>query len=409
MSTPPPAPPGGDTIVIGAGIVGLASAVEIQRRRPDRRVVVLDKEDGPARHQTGRNSGVVHSGIYYPPGSAKATLVARGRRLLREFCDRHGVSYDRCGKVIVATSIGQLGALADLERRGAAQGLAVRRIGPAVLHALEPHVAGLAALHVPDAAITDYRSVAAALVGELERRGGRLLTGAEVRAIGSGPSAPRSAVFRVTTTAGEIDGDRLVNCAGLHSDRIARLAGATTDVTILPFRGEYHELTPATRHLVHHLVYPVPDPRWPFLGVHMTRMLDGSIHVGPNAVLAGGRESYRRGVHPGDAAEMLRSPALVHLARSYWRTGAIEFARSRSSRWLLRDVQRLLPEVGAGDLVGSSAGIRAQAVDRSGRLLDDFAFADSPGAVHVLNAPSPAATASLAIAEVVADRLLGQP
>ena len=386
-----------EVAVIGAGIVGLASAVEVQRRS-GRRVLVVDKEDGVARHQTGRNSGVVHSGIYYAPGSAKSTLVARGRGLLAELCRRHGVPFDRCGKVIVATSASELGALGELERRGTAQGLGVRRIGPSELHELEPHVAGLTALHVPEAAITDYRGVSLALVDELVAGGGQLLTGALVTAIGrDGPA------FRLSTHAGEVAAPRLVNCAGLHSDRIARLAGADTDVSILPFRGEYHELTPSARHLVRNLVYPVPDPRWPFLGVHMTRMVDGSIHVGPNAVLAGGRESYRRGVDRRDAIEMAQSPALRQLARSYWRTGAAELARSRSKNLLLRDVRRLLPEVTAADLVPSSTGIRAQAVDGSGRLL---AVATSPGAVHVLNAPSPAATASLAIAEVVASRLL---
>ncbi len=396
-------------VVVGAGIVGLASAVELQRRRPDLDVVVLDKEDGPARHQSGHNSGVVHSGIYYAPGSAKATLVARGRRLLEAHCELHALPFERCGKVIVATRVAELPALDELERRGHAHGLAVRRIGPAALHTIEPHVSGLAALHVPEAAITDYARVAASLADDLVDRGGSLMTGAQVRSI----ERPSRGGFRLTTTAGDIDATLLVNCAGLHSDRVARMAGATggadpdSEVSILPFRGEYHELVPEARRLVRNLVYPVPDPRWPFLGVHMTRMVDGSVHVGPNAVLAGGRESYRRGIHRGDALELLRSPALRGLARAYWRTGAEELVRSRSPRLLLRDVRRLLPEVGPDDLVVSSSGIRAQAVDRSGRLLDDFAFADAPGAVHVLNAPSPAATASLAIAEVVAERLLG--
>ena len=397
-------------VVVGAGIVGLASAVELQRRRPDLDVVVVDKEDGPARHQSGHNSGVVHSGVYYAPGSAKASLVARGRRLLEAHCTARSLPFERCGKVIVATSAGELPALGELERRGRAHGLDVRRIGPRDLHTIEPHVAGLAALHVPEAAITDYAQVAASLADDLVDRGGSLVTGAEVHSI----DRPRRGGFRLTTSAGDVTATLLVNCAGLHSDRVARMSGALrgsdpgTDVSILPFRGEYHELVPSARHLVRNLVYPVPDPRWPFLGVHMTRMVDGSIHVGPNAVLAGGRESYRRGVHRGDALELLRSPALRGLARAYWRTGAEELLRSRSPRLLLRDVRRLLPEVDADDLVVSSSGIRAQAVDRTGRLLDDFAFADSPGAVHVLNAPSPAATASLAIAEVVAERLLGE-
>ena len=399
--------PDADVVVVGAGIVGLAVAVELQRRRHGAAVVVLDKEDGPARHQTGRNSGVVHSGLYYSPGSAKARLVADGRRRLERYCSERGLTFDRCGKVVVATSVAQVGALAELERRGAANGVAVERIGTRRLHELEPHVRGDAALFVPGTAITDYAAVARSLAADLVQRGGELRTG--------------EAVDRVTLVDGgravELGlGERsgrarwMVNCAGLHSDRLARLAGAVGaagDVSIVPFRGEYHELAPGALGLVRHLVYPVPDPRWPFLGVHMTRMVDGSVHVGPNAVLALGREAYRGGVDAADLRGMVAEPGLWRLGARYWRTGAEELARSRSERLLLRDVQRLLPEVGPGDLVRAGAGIRAQALTADGTLLDDFAFARSPRGVHVVNAPSPAATASLAIAGVVADQLDG--
>jgi L-2-hydroxyglutarate oxidase LhgO len=393
-----------DVAVVGAGIVGLAAAVAVQRRHPGMSVVVLDKEPAPARHQTGRNSGVVHSGLYYAPGSAKARLVADGRARLERFCATHDLPYDRCGKVVVATSIDQVSALAELERRGRANGVRTERVGPRGLHEREPHVRGDAALFVPDTAITDYGAVARALAAELVDGGGELRCGVRVDRVEPVPGG--------VLLGGDGDGALrtrwFLNCAGLHSDRIARLAGArgpAGTVTIVPFRGEYHELAPAARHLVRNLVYPVPDPRWPFLGVHMTRMVDGSVHVGPNAVLALGREAYRGGVDLHDAAALAADRGLWRLARRYWRTGAEELLRSRAQRLLLADVRRLLPEVAAHDLVRSGAGIRAQALAADGTLLDDFAFARSPRGVHVVNAPSPAATASLAIAEVVADEL----
>lgn len=392
-----------DVTVVGAGIVGLATAVEVQRRQPGATVVVLDKEAGPAQHQTGRNSGVVHSGIYYTPGSAKARLVAEGRRRLERFCAERSLRYERCGKVVVATSAQEVAALAVLERRATDNGVATERVGPARLHELEPHVRGDAALFVPSTAITDYAAVAVALADELVAGGGEVRTRWRVdcvRAVeggvelGAGDRALRTRWF--------------VNCAGLHSDRVARLAGAVGPagrVSIVPFRGEYHELAPSARHLVRNLVYPVPDPRWPFLGVHMTRMLDGSVHVGPNAVLALGREAYRGGVTARDASALAGDRGLWRLAGRYWRTGAAELVRSRVRRLLLADVRRLLPEVGDADLIRGGAGIRAQALGADGTLLDDFAFARSHRGVHVVNAPSPAATAAMAIAEVVADEL----
>jgi L-2-hydroxyglutarate oxidase len=389
-----------DVVVVGAGIVGLTAARAVQRRRGGQ-VLVLDKADHPAAHQTGRNSGVVHSGLYYRPGSAKATLVADGRARLERYCHERSLPYDRCGKVVVATSADELPALGELARRGAANGVAVERIGPAQLHHVEPHVRGLAALSVPSTAITDYRAVASSIADDLVADGGALHTGVEVRSIDPLPGGG----VALGHTTGRVRARWLLNCAGLHSDRVATMAGADTGVSIVPFRGEYHQLSPSARHLVRHLVYPVPDPRWPFLGVHMTRMVDGSVHVGPNAVLALGREAYEGGVDGRDVLALARDPGLRRLAARYWRTGAAELLRSRSERLLLGDVRRLLPEATSTDLRPAGAGIRAQALGRDGTLLDDFAFATSPHGVHVLNAPSPAATASFAIAEVIADRL----
>jgi len=402
-----PAPDGADAdiVVIGAGIIGLATAVAVQRRRPGAHVVVLDKEDRPAEHQTSHNSGVVHSGLYYRPGSAKARLVEKGRVELERYCAERFLPYERCGKVVVATTTAEVAALGQLERRGNLNGVEVRRMGLRQLHEREPHVRGVAALFVPATAITDYGAVAGALVDDVRSAGGEVRTGVRVDRIdvrsgggvvlrADGPERIRARWF--------------VNCAGLHSDRLATGAGATGDrgrVSIVPFRGEYHELGPAALHLVRHLVYPVADPRWPFLGVHMTRMVDGSVHVGPNAVLALGREAYRGGVVWRDLAALAGDPGLWRLGARFWRTGAEELVRSKSARLMLRDVQRLLPDVGATDLVPSGAGIRAQALTGDGQLVDDFAFARSPRGVHVINAPSPAATASLAIGELVAREL----
>jgi (S)-2-hydroxyglutarate dehydrogenase len=393
-----------DVTVIGAGIIGLATARALQRRL-GAEVVVVDKELAPGLHQTGRNSGVVHSGLYYAPGSAKAVLVAEGRRMLEERCRQWGVPLERCGKVVVATRVAQLASLDELERRGRCNGVEVARLTPGRLASVEPHVSGLAALHVPQAAITDFGAVARSLADEVQGHGATMRYGSEVTTVRQRPSDGTG--LEVGTDGGTFTTRWLVNCAGLHSDRVARLAGADTGIRIVPFRGEYHELTASARALVRNLVYPVPDPRWPFLGVHLTRMIDGSVHVGPNAVLALGREAYERQVDRRDLAELVAVPGLHRLAGRYWRIGLEELVRSRSRRLLLAEVRRLVPALGTEDLVPSPAGIRAQAVAADGTLLDDFVFATSPRAVHVLNAPSPAATASLAIAEVVTDRLVG--
>lgn len=389
-----------DVVVVGAGIVGLAAARSVQRLPGSPAVAVLDKEPAPARHQTGRNSGVVHSGIYYAPGSLKARLVADGRRRLEAHCREWGITYDTCGKLVVATRTAELPRLEALARRSRANGVPLRHLASADIASVEPHARGLAGLHVESAAVVDYGAVARSLAAEVVDDGGEVLLGREVRAVRHHVDA-----VEVDTPAGPVRGRWLVTCAGLHGDRVARMAGAATDVRIVPFRGEYHELAPAARGLVRSLVYPVPDPRWPFLGVHLTRMVDGSVHVGPNAVLALGREAYSGGVDARDARELLTDPGLRRLARRYWATGAAEVVRSRSRRRLLADVRRLVPAIGLEDLVPAPSGIRAQAMTPTGELLDDFAFATSPRGVHVLNAPSPAATASLAIGDAVADRL----
>jgi len=393
-----------DVIVVGAGIVGLASARGLLERRPRLRVVVVDAAPGVAAHQSGHNSGVLHSGVYYPPGSHKARLCVQGRTELERACTRWGVPWRRCGKVIVATSVAELDRLEDLRRRAAANGVEARLIDRRALAELEPRVDGVAALHVPATGVVDFAAVCRALADELVERGAELALGETVKGVEVGADG-----IEVRTTAGRRRARGLVNCAGLHSDRLARLAGARPAVRILPFRGEYHELVAHRDHLVRALVYPVPDPRFPFLGVHLTRGIDGRVHAGPNAVLALAREGYRwRDVDPATLAAMATDAAVWRLARRYWRTGVDELVRSRSRRRLTRALRRLVPDLRADDLRPAGTGVRAQAVRDDGTLLDDFSFASSPRAIHVLNAPSPAATASLAIGRLIAARALAQ-
>jgi len=390
-----------DVVVIGAGIVGLASARAIVEHNPALTVMVLDKENAPAHHQTGRNSGVIHSGIYYPPGSHKAKMVAEGRDLLLSLLRRHHIPHEMCGKLVVAIDESEIPRLDALETRAARNHIATERLDASGLHAIEPHIAGVAALRVPSAGITDYSQVCDALSSELSDHGTEVRLGVTVNG-----STPVSRGMVLHTSQGDIATSTLVNCAGLQSDRVAKSAGADTNgVRIMPFRGEYYELVPSARHLVNNLVYPLPDPAFPFLGVHLTRMIDGSIHAGPNAVPALEREGYRwRDVSIRDTAEMIFAPRSWRLARRYWRTGVGEIRRSLSRRAFLSALQRLCPELSDSDIERSEAGVRAQAIDQHGDLLDDFAFADGPRAIHVINAPSPAATASLAIGRAVAQR-----
>lgn len=388
-------------VVLGAGIVGLATAHELTRR--GHRVTVVDKEDRLAAHQTGHNSGVVHSGLYYAPGSLKARLGTAGATSMVEFAQRHGVTVDRCGKLVVATDPAQLPALEELLRRGAANGVPCRRITADEAREREPHVAGVAAIHVESTAVVDYVGVCQVLADLVVDGGGDVVLDAAVKAIRADASG-----VTVETTSRTLRADHLVACAGLQSDRIARLAGIDPQVRIVPFRGEYLELAPRATHLVRGLVYPVPDPDLPFLGVHLTRMFDGTVHAGPNAVLALAREGYTWGaVRPRDVAELARWPGTWRLARSWWRTGVEEVARSLSSRRFLRSLQVLVPELNEADLVPTHAGVRAQAVDRSGALVDDFLLQRGPRQLHVLNAPSPAATAALEIGRHLADALEG--
>jgi (S)-2-hydroxyglutarate dehydrogenase len=390
-----------DYAIVGGGIVDLATARSLSLRYPGAGVLVLEKESSWARHQTGHNSGVIHSGVYYKPGSLKARFSKEGAAALVEFCQEHGVAHEICGKVIVATERGEMERLAGIHRRGLENGLAVEKLGPEELKDLEPHASGVAALHVPSTGIVDYAGVARGFVKEVEESGGELRTGVAVQGISETTDGAR-----VHTLAGTFEARVLVNCAGLQSDRLAAMAGLRTDVKIVPFRGEYYELKPHKRYLVKNLIYPVPDPAFPFLGVHFTRMVDGVVEAGPNAVLGFAREAYKKTTFDfKDLAEVLAYPAFWRLARSYWRTGAAEVFRSLSKRAFVRGLQRLVPEVERDDLFPAEAGVRAQALSRKGGLVDDFLIVEGRSSVHVLNAPSPAATASIPIGEYVADHV----
>ncbi len=396
-----------DVAVVGGGIVGLATARALRQARPGWRVLVLEKEPAVAAHQSGRNSGVIHAGVYYPAGSAKAELCGRGRALLLDYCRQEGIPHRITGKVIVATRPDELSRLHDLRHRALANGIAVTVLDPTGLAALEPHAAGLAALHVPSTGIVDFGAVCAAIAAGLEADpDAELWLGAGVAEVEDGTERVTIGVDR-GGRAVPVEVAAMVNCAGLHSDEVAARAGLPAGVRIVPFRGEYHELRPERRHLVRGLIYPVPDPRFPFLGVHLTRDIHGGVHAGPNAVPAFGREAYRwRDVRPADVAGAARFGGARRLARRHWRTGLDEVARSASRSRFAAALARLVPEIRVDDLTPAGAGIRAQAVRDDGTLVDDFAFATGHRTVHVLNAPSPAATASLAIAETVARRVI---
>lgn len=386
--------------LIGGGIVGLATAWALRLRHPDLPLRLLEKEDGLGRHQTGHNSGVIHSGLYYQPGSAKARLCGAGGGAMKAFCAEYGVPFETCGKIVVATSAEELPRLEELERRGRANGVALQRLGPEALREHEPHAAGLAALHVPDTGIVDFAVVARTLGRLLADRGVEIRTACTLRG-----AMRNQGVWRLQTSQGVLEARGLIACPGLHSDRLARAAGLATPIRIVPFRGEYHLLRPEASGLVRHLIYPVPDPNFPFLGVHFTRTLGGALEAGPNAVLALAREGYRWGnLSARDLLETLAFPGFWRLARRHAAMGLYEVRRSFSRRLLTRDLQRLVPSLQEADLLPGPSGVRAQALDPQGKLVDDFAFAETEGALFVLNAPSPAATASLAIGEHLADR-----
>ncbi|TIC86268.1 L-2-hydroxyglutarate oxidase [Nocardioides sp. GY 10113] len=392
--------------IVGGGILGLAVAREVLRRRPGARVVVLEKEAEVARHQTGHNSGVVHAGIYYRPGSLKAELCTRGRLMLRDYCAEHRLPYQECGKLVVAVDDGELGRLDALERTATENRVpGLRRLDAAGITEIEPYGAGLAALHSPATAITDYVAVARSFAAEVVAAGGEVRTGVEVTAVREGASGVDLDV-RAAGGADRLRVDRAVLCAGLHADRLGGGIGGEPVPRIVPFRGEYLLVGPEKQDLVRGLIYPVPDPRYPFLGVHFTRRVDGSLEVGPNAVLATRREGYRRrDVDLRDLRDVVTWPGFWRMARRHWRTGVTEVRGSVSVAAYLRGASRYVPAIGPADVARGGAGVRAQAVDRDGSLVDDFRISHGDRVTAVRNAPSPAATSSLAIAEHVVDAI----
>ncbi len=388
-----------DVAIIGGGIVGCATAMALATRRT-LALVVLEAEPRLAAHQTGNNSGVIHSGLYYKPGSLKAANCARGREALYHFCAQHGIAHERCGKVVVATHPAEVPRLDELERRGRANGLTeLRRLTPPQIHELEPHCTGIDGLWVPQTGIVDYVGVTEAYARIVRERGGEVRTSARVLRL-----RRDGAVFVLETAAGVVRCRNLINCAGLQSDRVARLCGVRPGLQIVPFRGEYYELVPERWHLVRNLIYPVPDPAFPFLGVHFTRMIKGGVEAGPNAVLALRREGYRKGAFsPRDVLTYAGYGGFWRMASRHWRMGLSEIHRSLSRRAFVAALQRLLPELQVADVRPGGAGVRAQALDPAGRLVDDFHIVEAQRMIHVLNAPSPAATASIAIGESIAD------
>lgn len=395
-----------DVVVVGAGIVGLATAYQLAHRYHGIRITLLEKEPGEARHQTGRNSGVLHSGIYYKPGSLKAENCRQGKKAMEVFCAAEGIPYEICGKVIVATTDGEIPALQNIYERGLQNGVLCRLIDPQELRELEPHARGVRAIHVPEAGIVDYRAVCQRLCERIvEHSGNRIVFGAEVRCLEASRDGGAELV-RIETTAGTFTGRFVINCGGLQSDRLAALGGPAPNLRIVPFRGEYYELEPEARSLVRNLIYPVPRPEFPFLGVHFTRMIGGSVECGPNAVLALGREAYEKyEVNPEDLLEALTYPGFLRLSARYWRVGLGEVHRSVSKAAFVAALQRLLPEIRGEHLVPAPAGIRAQAVAPDGSLVDDFLLHESEHVLSVVNAPSPAATASLNIGKLIAGRV----
>ena len=391
-----------EVVVVGGGILGLAVAHELITRNPRIKLSLLEKEDELARHQTGHNSGVVHSGIYYAPGSLKARLCVEGNQLLYDYCDRKEIPYERCGKLIVATDEVEVPRLEELYRRGRENGVAgLRKVDQAELIEVEPHVRGVQGLYAPGTGIVDFRRVALELARDIEELGGVIRTGVEVTDIRPAPGRSR-----VLTTAGDFPAKAVVTCAGLHSDRVAQMTGAPASPRIVPFRGSYYALREESRRLVNGLIYPVPDPAFPFLGVHFTKQISGHVLAGPNAVLAFRREGYRvRDVSLDELWLTLSYPGFWRLARKYWRTGAAEIWGEMSKGAFVRALQRLVPEVTRADIVVGPSGVRAQAMDEEGRLLDDFWFDEDARTFHIRNAPSPGATSSLALARMISRKV----
>jgi (S)-2-hydroxyglutarate dehydrogenase len=389
-------------LIVGGGVVGLATAYRLARRLPGSRVTVLEKESAIGRHQTGHNSGVLHCGLYYKPGSVKARLAVEGIRRMTDFCQRHGIPHEICGKLVVAADESEIPRLRDLERRGTQNGLhGLAWLDRDRMREIEPHAGGVAALRVPQEGIVDYARVCQALAGEIASAGNRVVTGARVRRLRRVAGG-----WVAETPAGAFQAGFVINCAGLHSDRVRALAGEARELRIIPFRGEYYRIRNDRQHLVRNLIYPVPDPRFPFLGVHFTRLIHGGIEAGPNAVLALAREGYRKtDVNLRDLADIFTYGGFWRFMRRYAGMCLDEVRRSFSRRLFCRSLQRLVPDIRDEDLETGGAGVRAQAIEPDGTLLQDFRFVDRPGALHVLNAPSPGATASLAIGDVIAGRV----
>ncbi len=389
---------GGSVIIIGGGIVGLATALHLQRTNPDLRLSILEKEPDLGQHQTGHNSGVLHTGIYYKPGSLKAKTCTAGRLAMIDFCAQHGIRHEVCGKVVVAVAPDELPRLHKLHERAKANGVTCALIPPERLAELEPHAKGVEALHVPEAGIADYPGVVRKMAELLRAAGASIHTDTRVRGLREG-----SQEVLLQTTRGEMQADQVINCAGLHSDRVAGYGGKRPAAKIIPFRGEYYKLTPGSPELCRNLIYPVPDPAFPFLGVHFTRMVNGEVEAGPNAVLAFAREGYSKlKINPRDLLESLTYPGFLRLASKYWRVGAGEMWRSVSKKAFVHALQRLVPAVRPEHLEAAPAGVRAQAISRDGAMVDDFLIERSERIVHVCNAPSPAATASLMIGQTIA-------
>jgi len=387
--------------VVGAGIIGLGVARELGSRHPGRSIVVLEREDEPAFHQTGHNSGVIHAGIYYVPGSLKAKLCVEGAAAMYELCEERGIAHERCGKVIVATEPSELDRLDDLERRGQANGVTgLRRLDADGIRELEPHGTGIAGLWSPNTGIADFGAVALAFADDVREAGGVVATGCGVSDV-----TPGARSIRLRHAQGELEAKHALFCAGAWSDRLAVRAGADPDPRIVPFRGAYLRLKPERRELVRSLIYPVPDPLLPFLGVHLTKHANGDVLVGPTALLAGARDAYALSrVRPRDLADTLRWPGSWRMFRRFWRTGTVELHHAASRRAFVRAAQKFVPELRVSDVEPAFAGVRAQALGRDGKLVDDFVFSETQRALHVRNAPSPGATSSLAIAKLIADR-----
>ena len=395
-----------DVVIIGGGIVGLATALQLKQQRPGLNVVLIEKEAAIARHQTGHNSGVIHSGLYYKPGSLKATNCILGYRMLLDFCDAEGVSYDLCGKIVVATKPDELPQLETLYQRGQQNGLGgLKKLALSEMREIEPHVTGVAGMFVPQTGIIDYRQVSDKYAEKFQALGGEIRLGERVEQV-----TPGNSLSIVVTDKGRYETKLVVNCAGLYSDKIAQLTQReAVDVRIVPFRGEYFKIRPEKQYLVKNLIYPVPDPNFPFLGVHFTRMIHGGVEAGPNAVLAFGREGYTKSdVNLKELYETLSWPGFQKVAAKYWQTGLGEMYRSFSKSAFTKALQELIPDVQEADLEDGGAGVRAQACDRTGGLLDDFAILETDKAINVVNAPSPAATSSLSIGKTVSEKVLAR-